>query len=731
MSNSKKTLVIVESPSKCKKIEQYLGSDYKVIASYGHFTKLNDLKQINFNTFQIKYKIDKSKVLNTIKDEIKKAKEVIIATDDDREGEAIGWTICTFCKLNLQNTKKIVFQEITKTALTNALKNITHINMDRVKSQQTRQILDIYLGFKVSPLLWKFIQHKLSAGRCQTPALKLIYENQKEIDELNFDTHYSIKANFTANKISFQLNNCIKKDKIKEWLENTNKKMDWNIKNMEKKETKEKPPTILITSTLQQKAYSLFHYSPKTTMLLAQKLYENGYITYMRTDSACYSTDFIKQLSSYIDKNYGKEYVHKNINTLNQNKNKNKAQEAHEGIRICDLNVKQVNLDNNMANKLYEFIYKHTIECGMSDAIYNESHYFIPVNKVDIFKYIDKVFKFKGWKIMEKEKQAQSFVFYLDMLYNDKVNICINHLEAKEKLVKSILHYNESSIVKQLEKLNIGRPSTFSTIVQNIMDKKYVNKKNIDGKEIMVTNYFINKNKIINEKVENTNLNYEQNKLEITPLGKQVCEFCYLNFNNVFNYDFTNKMETSLDEIEYGNQQQSTTLNEYIQKLDELIAKTNQYYKDSPDKIEKVADTSLHCGHYNNDPLYIKNGKYGYYLSIGKKEKISLSQFKLFNIEEKIKSQSKLELHETNGLIEYIKNKSNKVNENICLIISENCSIRKSKYGIYIYYKTKEMKKPQFLKYNDEKDKNIEEWVVKKNKDLIKDYIIKKYKINI
>ena len=606
MSNSKKILVIVESPSKCKKIEQYLGSEYKVIASYGHFTKLDDLKQINFNNYKIKYKIDKSKVLKTIKDEIKKSKEVIIATDDDREGEAIGWMICTFCKLDIQKTKKIVFQEITKNALLKSLENSTHINMNRVRSQQTRQILDIYLGYKVSPLLWKYIQHKLSAGRCQTPALKLIYENQKEIDQLTNETNYNIKASFTANKIMFQLNKSIEKENIEKWLELINQKNNWKISNVIKKETKENPPTILITSTLQQKVHSLLHYSPKMTMSLAQQLYENGYITYMRTDSACYSKEFINKLSIFINKNYGNDYIHKNINSLSQNKNKNKAQEAHEGIRVCDLNIKEVNLENKQANKLYDFIYKHTIQCGMSEAKYNESHYIIDFYDDYKFIYIDKIFKFKGWRILDKDKNIQSFVSYLDLLYNGNTNIVINYLEAKEKLIKQILHLNEASLVKQLEKLNIGRPSTFSSLVQSILDKKYVNKKNIEGKDIDVKNYFINSNKEINIKNEKKNLNFETNKLEITPLGKQVSEFCYHHFNDIFNYNFTNKMETSLDEIEEGKEKQEKCLKSYIKDLDQLIKNTNELYKENPDKISKVADTSLHCGKYNDTPIYIK-----------------------------------------------------------------------------------------------------------------------------
>ena len=219
-----KTLIIVESPSKCKKIEEYLGNQYKVIASYGHFTKLDSLDQIEFDSFQIKYKIDKSKILKNIRNEIKNCKEVILATDDDREGEAIAWSLCMFCELNINTTKKIVFQEITKHAIQNALDNITKINMDRVKSQQARQILDIYLGYKVSPLLWKYVQHKLSAGRCQTPALHLIYENQKIHDNLSFDTHFTIKGLFSVKRIPFQYNLNIENESIKQFMDKISKK---------------------------------------------------------------------------------------------------------------------------------------------------------------------------------------------------------------------------------------------------------------------------------------------------------------------------------------------------------------------------------------------------------------------------------------------------------------------------------------------------------------------------
>ena len=300
-----KTLVIVESPSKCKKIEQYLGSDYKVLASYGHFTKLDSLDQIQFDTFEINYKVDNTKVLRTIKNEIKISKEVILATDDDREGEAIAWALCIFCKLDITKTKKMVFQEITKPALMRALNNITHINMDRVRSQQARQILDIFLGYKISPLLWKYVQHKLSAGRCQTPALKLIYDNQKELDELSGETHFQIKGYFTSQRILFQGTIPIQKENIEKIMNELSKKDKWFIEDKKEKQTKENPPTILITSTLQQKAHQLFKFSPKQTMKYAQELYENGFITYMRTDSACYSEEFTNKIKTFIQQSWG------------------------------------------------------------------------------------------------------------------------------------------------------------------------------------------------------------------------------------------------------------------------------------------------------------------------------------------------------------------------------------------------------------------------------------------
>ena len=732
--SKKKTLIIVESPSKCKKIEQYLGRDYKVVASYGHFTKLDSLDQIQFDTFQIQYKVDKGKVLKTIKEEIKKSKEVILATDDDREGEAIAWSLCVFCKLPVQTTKKMIFQEITKPALTRALENITTINMDRVRSQQSRQILDIYLGYTISPLLWKYVQHKLSAGRCQTPTLKLIYENQQECDSLSNDTHYIVKAVFTSKRIPFQCSGPISKDTIETYMELLSHKKDWTLESKKERQVTENPPRVLITSTLQQKAHQLFKYSPKMTMKYAQELYENGLITYMRTDSACYSLEFIESVKKHIVQQHGDVYLHKNIYGLQQNKNKSKAQEAHEGIRICDIQKTEANVKTSGANTLYKFIYKHSIQCAMSPATFHETQYNTSILMDTTFKHTNKTPIFLGWKILDKESSVLSFVSYLTHLYDSKTTLSLPFAEANECLAQTKSHYHEASLIQKLESLNIGRPSTYASILQSVLDKKYVLKGNIEGKAVSSTQFVFLLEEGVQQKKEEKILHQEKNKLAITPLGKQVCEFCYGHFDEVFQYEFTNKMEQELDEIEGGSLSQEKVLNPYIQIVSSWIEKTKQHYHENPEEVKKVKDQSIHCGTYQNEPLFIKNGKFGYYLSIGKKDKISLKEFKGFSVEQKIKDQTEMKENEKQALIDYMEQRKVIRNENICVELTPSCSIRKSKYGYYIFYQKKGMKKPQFLKYNDEKDEEKDtrlSWIETKDKSQISAYITKKYNISI
>lgn len=733
---SGKTLVIVESPSKCKKIESFLGNNYKVIASCGHFTKLDSLDQINFENYNINYKVDKGKVLKQLKDEIKKASEVIIATDDDREGEAIGWAICMFCKLNMKTTKKIVFQEITKAAIMKALQNIQHINMSRVKSQQTRQILDIYLGYKVSPVLWKFIQNKLSAGRCQTPALKLIYDNETLFKEAKHETNFTISGIFTDKNILFKGNKNIEKEKIEDFLFEQQEQTLYKINDVISKEKKENPPQILITSTLQQKAYNIFKMSPKVTMKCAQELYENGLITYMRTDSSCYSQEFIDKLMKFIENTYGKDYNHKNPISLKQSKNKNKSQDAHEGIRVCYLDKPEANLKNEQSNKLYRFIYKHTLQCGMSPYVYMEKKYII--NGVNNYKFIhnDNETIFDGWKKLENEskKMDKSYRVYLDLLYNAETSINYKNLIGEEGLIGSLSHYNEASLIQKLENMNIGRPSTFSNIVHSVIDKKYVKKTNIEGNKMNLDKYIVTPEEVSVETIEKV-VNNEKNKLQITPLGEEVCKFCYENFDDVFNYDFTNIMETSLDNIEQG-ENSKPILDDFKNKIDKLITNVKNYMKENKDKVKKLKEiNSIHCGEYEGEAIFIKHGPYGYYVTFNKDKRVSLKDFSGFSIEKKIKKQeNELNEEEKSKLIEYIKISQEKKKETSYIKLNEEYSVRKSQYGYYIFHKNKSMKKPKFLPYNNEKDEHTEErnsWVESNNIEKITNYVNEKYKTNI
>ena len=733
-----KILLIVESPSKCKKIESFLGNNYKVIASCGHFTKLDNLDQIDFESYNIKYKIDKGKILKQLNDEIKKCKEVIIATDDDREGEAIGWAICVFCKLNISQTKKITFQEITKPALLNALNNIKHINMDRVRSQQARQILDIYLGYKISPILWKYIQNKLSAGRCQTPALRLIYENELEIRSTPAETSFKIQGIFTSKNIIFKGDSNIQKDKIEEFIDTHGELSELVISHKKEQDKTEKQPQILITSSLQQKAYNVLRLSPKACMKAAQELYENGLITYMRTDSSCYSQDFIDKVCKFILDKYGSEYNHENPSSLRKSKNKNKSQDAHEGIRVCYLDKSNPDIKNPASKRLYDMIYKHTLQTCMSLYRYHESTYTVDTVNNYKFIHVSHCCVFDGWKklddIINKSKE-KDYSVYLNMLYDQKTKFKYKSIIANEVSNSSKSHFNEASLIKKLENLNIGRPSTYSNIVHSLLDKKYVSKTNIDGKKMNLKTYTITQDEI-EETEEIKEVDAEKNKLQITFLGEEVCKFCNNQFMDVFNYDFTMNMESRLDMIENGEENNISVLSEFKKVIDDLVLQTKTVMKENPDQTKKLkTQNSIHCGEYKNKPIFIKHGPYGYYVSYEDTKKVSLKDFTGFQIESKIKEQiNELTEEEKSSLISYITQSENKSKSSDNIKLSNTCSIRKSKYGYYVFYKTAQMKKPKFYPYNNEKDDMVEErekWISEVSIDNIRDYISKKYKLNI
>jgi DNA topoisomerase-1 len=725
-------IVIVESPSKCKTIESYLGDNYHVIATCGHFRSLTKLEQIQLDTMEIKYSITKSKIVSMLKAETMNHKgRVILATDNDREGESIAWHICMVCGLPL-TTPRIIFHEITKDAIQKAIMNPTILDLNKVYSQQCRQILDLYIGYTISPILWKYIQHKLSAGRCQTPALKMLYEQEERIRNQTYETHYKVTA--TYKNIEFHLTKHLTQEelqiffqtikRIKEQQNETQHETEHEkIKGqciglecvLEKKgPTKHQysPPAILITSSL-QKGMSM---SPKQIMMCAQTLYEHGLITYMRTDTAAYSKDFVDKANKHISLHYGKDYC----GTPNTNV------ATHEGIRVTDLSIPSVNFDQNV-NRVYEYIYKHTLQSCMSTAIYSQTHYDVDINENETytFRYTSLQPIFHGWKILNKENDS----IQLDFIKK----ITFSTIKANEQCTNIQLHYTESQLISRLEKENIGRPSTYTSILDSI--EKYVHKGKIETTTLDLTHYTLHLESIHLENINETKTIEENNKLSLTELGSKVTEFCYKYFD-LFEYSYTKDMELFLDNVSVGNDW-TTILRETIDKITSCkkikINEVKPEYK------------SLHCGLYKKHPLIIKNGPHGYYIEYNKKC-ISLNALdKTHDVSIWIKegidgekcnensdsnSHSDSDDHDENDimtqrkniLIEYMKQNEKNQKENIQ--INETMSIRKGEKWYYLFFKTKKMTKPKFFNIPDEYVESNES-----NIDKIKEYIQKKYKL--
>ena len=678
-------LVIVESPSKCKTIEGYLGDKYRVIATCGHFRSLNDLSQITIgDDIKIKYSISKPKVLKQLKEEIMLSKRVILATDNDREGEAIAWHICDACKLPF-DTPRIIFHEITKDAIQKAILSPTVIDMTKVNSQKSRQILDLYIGFTISPILWKYIQHKLSAGRCQTPALNMLYEREQLIRSQTFDTKYKVIGFFSIMNIEFKLVGNIEKEEVIPFLEECkriNQNEQFIIEKRDTREVSYSPPSILITSTLQQRASQILGMSPKQTMICAQTLYENGLITYMRTETSAYSLSFIEKINKQICLQYGKEYVGTPCSNV----------DTHEGIRVTELKIDKVDFDQNV-NRLYEFIHKHTFQSCMSTAIYMQTPYEITISnpKNYIMRYVSSYAKFEGWKIKsntDKENHSMSFL---------KTKVKYTSIIAKEQCEDLLLHYTEAQLINRLEKENIGRPSTYTSILDSI--EKYITKGRIETKNLSLTHYTLSDNIVI----ENENKCIEEkNKLQITDLGEKVVLFCYKYFDSLFDYSYTKEMELFLDNVKD------------IKNVIHQITKIKECSSIIIDEI-KPEYKSLHCGQYKNHPLVIKDGPHGYYLDY--KERISLKSLNRDEINEWIKDQEMNE-ERMKLLIDYM-------NYNKSMIINDSISIRKNKDKdqYYLFYKTSKMKKPKFYSFPNEY-MNENDYI-----DKIKEYIEKKYKL--
>ena len=576
-------LVMVESPAKCQAIESYLGPGYKVMASYGHLRSIDKLESINIShgfatTYSVLQEPIKLKQIEKIRQAISNASEVILATDDDREGESIAWHICDLFGLSVTQTKRIIFHEITKPAIQSAIAHPTTINMDLVKAQQARQILDLLVGYTISPVLWHYVAKKhdtgLSAGRCQTPALRLIYDNYLDIKNSPGEVAYNTVGYFTNLNLVFELNKqFISKKDIKDFLTLCQKFSFICAVSVPKKVIKEASEP-LTTSNLQQMSSNELNLGPKETMKYAQQLYEKGYITYMRTDSKKYSSKFIDEVKGFIAKNYEERYIRptlgkmvvndttntKTINEVAVKMNIPPPQEAHEAIRPANIAVKTVNSETTdlpaKAFRLYELIWQRTLESCMSSAQYNSISATICAPMDTKFVYKAEQVVFLGWQIVKNKKAADPSIYqYLSKL-KQNIELTPKKIESHFTLTNQKSHYTEARMVQLLEQRGIGRPSTFASIIDKIQERKYVEKQNIVGKKIEEADFILKiheNNHEIEEILTTKEFGNEKNKLVIQPLGIIVIEFLLNKFNSFFDYEFTKHMEDELDQIATSN----------------------------------------------------------------------------------------------------------------------------------------------------------------------------------
>ena len=577
------TLVIVESPAKCKKIEQYLGPGYKCMASFGHIRTLHGLESIDVSkNFHPTYTAldSKKQQIAKLREAIKSAKNVLLAADDDREGEAIAWHICKTFSLPVNTTKRIIFHEVTQTALQRAVKNATIINMNTVWAQQARQVLDLLVGYTISPILWSNITKKtkssLSAGRCQTPALRLVYDNQKDIDGAPGDKVYQTTGYFTNKNLPFQLTTQYSTEtEMSDFLEETVNHTHLYNCGKQRKVTRQ-PPDPFTTSTLQQKASGELRFSPKQTMMVCQALYEAGYITYMRTDSKTYSTEFVDAVKKYatIHPKYTK-YIHPEVERLTTRGETSKqskkaetdsnAQEAHEAIRPTDITKTEAKDMDSQQQRMYAMIWRNTLESCMAPSQHQGVTAMItaPTPKITPkttqkttllkheYRYSTERIVFPGWKIVGGYEEDDSLFTYLQTI---KANTVLPYKKMTSQVSMKNLksHYTEARLVQLLEKQGIGRPSTFSSLIDKIQERNYVKKTNIEGKTIACIDFELENDELSQIETERE-FGGEHSKLVIQPIGVLVIEFLMKHFDKLFDYDYTKKMEDTLDMIAKGN----------------------------------------------------------------------------------------------------------------------------------------------------------------------------------
>lgn len=583
-------LVIVESPAKCSKIQGFLGQGWKVLATYGHIRSLQEeLDAVGLDRdFEPKYMFmkEKAKSMSALKEAAKEATTVYLASDDDREGEAIAYSVALLLGLNPETTPRAVFHEITATAVKQAVANPRRIDMNRVNAQQARSILDMMVGFTISPLLWSYVGPALSAGRCQTPALRLLVEREEQIQSFQAETTWKVKGEWQNAAKNFSFPGVLKdeledKESALNFLENIHGDATGTVFKAETKSWSEGAPKPLITSTLQQECSALYAIPPKKTMTIAQRLYEQGHITYMRTDHSVLSEEAKAEAEAMATKLYGDAYVVKTAAPKKQTKTKEQtvqAQEAHEAIRPTHFDMVMLNPCDTankwdaLDQKVYKLIWARSMQSVMAQAKGDERvTTFLADGDPGEFPWEAKWRRttFPGWRrvglgsvqLDETEAAAEAaeaaqatWIQAISLREGDK--LVWKNLETFPVTSKAPARFNEATLVRELEKRGIGRPSTYASLVGTVLEKKYADKKDTPAQPLVALTYILGAlgQWPPSETKSTKQMGAEKDKLIPTPLGKSILSFCLKEFKNLFEYNFTAQMEARLDKIALGEE---------------------------------------------------------------------------------------------------------------------------------------------------------------------------------
>ena len=615
-------LVIVESPAKAKTIEKFLGKDFKVMSSYGH---IRDLKKkelsIDEKTFEPDYEIpeDKKKIVTELKKNAKVAKKIWLASDEDREGEAISWHLCEVLGLDEEKTSRIVFHEITRPAILEAIQTPRHLDMNLVNAQQARRVLDRLVGFKLSPVLWRKVKPALSAGRVQSVAVKLIVEREREIQSFKSEPYYRINATFfvieangSRNEVKAELDRRFNShDEAMAFLEKC-KNADFVVENIVKKPLKRVPAPPFTTSTLQQEAARKLGFTVSQTMMVAQRLYESGRITYMRTDSVNLSSLAINANQKEIVESYGADYSHpRKFHTHSKG-----AQEAHEAIRPTFINTEGFDW-TSQERRLYDLIWKRTIASQMADAQIERTTVTIDINGAEEkFVANGEVIIFDGFlkvyreSVDDESTSGQDAVSVLPTLrINDKMER--GEIVSTERFSQGPVRYTEASLVHKMEELGIGRPSTYAPTISTIQQREYVQKGDKKGEE---RSYVINtlKGNAITTRKRKEMVGSEKGKLLPTDIGIVVNDFLQKNFPDIMDYNFTAKVENQFDQIAEGKEEWKDMMKKFDHKFEPIVENVVQQRSE-----HKAGERQLGVDPKTGKPVFVKIGRFGPVVQIG------------------------------------------------------------------------------------------------------------------